>query len=110
MGDAVTRLSVPAPIPYRVRSVAGQAARVLRRELGREARILWFASWPRGDARPHSDIALAVRSPALLDPSALSGARERLEALETLYSFRLLDMDQTGEERLAQIEREGVEL
>ena len=52
-------------LPARVREVAQLAASALRTELGEETRVLWFGSWPRGDAGPRSDIDLAVsREPA----------------------------------------------
>ncbi|MFA9461175.1 nucleotidyltransferase domain-containing protein [Thiohalorhabdus methylotrophus] len=110
MGDAPIATAPGAVIPQRVRSVARHAAQALRKELGMEARILWFSAWPRGEARTGAPIELAIESPSLLDTRALSRARERVEALDTLYSFNVVDLDQTEAARRERMQREGMEL
>ena len=97
-------------IPDRVREVAAMATEAIRQELGLETRIRWFGSWPRGDARPHSDIDLAVSRPQPIDPVEMARARQRLEELPTLYSVDLVDLGEAGEILKREAEEEGIPL
>lgn len=97
-------------IPERPRSVAREAAAALRAELGEDTRVIWYGSWPRGDAQERSDIDLAVdRDPPLTDME-LVRARDRLEGLRTLYSLDLVGLSEAGDRLRTEIEREGAEL
>ncbi|AHE97279.1 DNA polymerase III subunit beta [Thioalkalivibrio paradoxus ARh 1] len=59
----------------------------MREELGASSRILWFGSWVRGAARPHSDIDLAVIPPKGVTSRDWSRLRERIEEIPTLLQL-----------------------
>ncbi len=99
-----------AQVPERPRAVAREAAAALRAELGEATRVIWFGSWPRGDAQQRSDIDLAVDRDPPLTQMELVRARDRLEGLETLYSLDLVGLSEAGGRLRAEIEREGAEL
>ena len=99
-----------AAIPERVRALADAVAREARRRLGPRARVVWFGSWVRGDARPGSDIDLAVGSPEGVDPDAYAALSGFAEELPTLYTIDLVNLDEAGESLRSEIERTRREL
>ncbi|WP_231627293.1 nucleotidyltransferase family protein [Thiohalorhabdus denitrificans] len=86
------------------------AAAAVREELGPGARVVWFGSWPRGQARPRSDLDLGVERDPAISPGELAKARERLEDLPTLYSVDLVDLGEAGPTLREEVEREGMAL
>lgn len=94
----------------RVDALAREAARRIREELGPETRVIWFGSWVRGSARPHSDIDLAIGPETAPSTEALARIQERIEAIPTLYLFDLVVMSEAASAIREAIEREGVEL
>lgn len=106
----VTSATNSGTIPARVREVAAMAAAALRAELGEEAQVLWFGSWPRGDAQPRSDIDLAVSREPAISPRELARARQRLAELPTLYGVDVLSLEEAGEALRREIHRDGIPL
>ena len=84
------------------------AAEALRAELGGETRVLWFGSWPRGNAEPRSDIDLAVTREPAIGPAELARARQRVAELPTLYSVDVLALEEVGESLSREIHRDGI--
>jgi len=97
-------------IPPRVRGLAEEVAQKLRRELGEGISVIWFGSWIRGDASPHADIDLAVRSAAPIDPVTLATLRQWIDDLPTLYSIDLVNLDDVAPRLANEILTTGVRL
>lgn len=71
-------------------------------------RIVLFGSRARGDARPRSDVDLAIYD---LPEQAWSDFEDAIDALPTLLTFDLVDMNQPiSTELRANIERDGINL
>lgn len=71
-------------------------------------RIVLFGSRARGDEQPRSDVDLAVFG---LPQKAWSDFEDAVDALPSLLSFDLVDMNQSVSDELrANIEREGIDL
>jgi len=94
----------------RVTRLASDAAGIIREELGESSQVLWFGSWAKGTARPHSDIDLAVIPPKDVTSRDWSRLRERIEEMPTLYSFDLVDLTEASEALRSAIEQHGVPL
>lgn len=97
-------------LPERPLAVARQAAAAIRAELGAATRVIWFGSWPRGDALERSDIDLAVDRQPGIGPEELARARARLDELPTLYRVDLLARVEVGDRLRDEIDRHGIDL
>ena len=97
-------------IPDRVRELVETVASEVRRRLGAQARIVWFGSWVRGDARPGSDVDLAIGAPGGIDPADYAALWSFVDELPTLYSIDLVNLGEAGEALRHEIERTGKEL
>ena len=97
-------------IPLRVKELAAQVAHKLRRELGEDTSVIWFGSWIRGNASPHSDIDLAVISPNPIEPVKLAGLRQWIDDLPTLFSIDLVNLDDAAPQLVNEILNLGVRL
>ena len=73
------------------------------------ARIFLFGSHARGEARPTSDIDVAVLPLAPLPPGALSLLRERLEESTVAAEVEIVDLGEADEVLRDRVFREGVE-
>jgi uncharacterized protein len=94
------------PASDRVRRLASDAAGIIREELEGSSQALWFGSWAKGAARPHSDIDQAVIPPK--DATSRDWSlRERIEEMPTLYSFDLIDLTEASEALRPEIEQHG---
>jgi predicted nucleotidyltransferase len=72
------------------------------------AQLILFGSRARGDARPASDIDLALRAPEPLPPDLLALARETLEESNLPFRVDLLDYAVVPPEMRQAIDREGM--
>ncbi|WP_019594249.1 nucleotidyltransferase family protein [Thioalkalivibrio sp. ALM2T] len=70
--------------------------------------MIWFGSWAKGTARPHSAIDLAVIPSRKATSRDWGRLRERIEELPTLYSFDLVDLSEASETLRSEIEQYGV--
>ena len=77
----------------RVSSLAQQIATKVHKVLGDETRVIWFGSWVKGQARPHSDIDLAIMASAPFPTGALARLRNWIDDLPTLYTIDLVNID-----------------
>ncbi len=97
-------------IPDRVRNLARQVADEIHEELGGDTEVIWFGSWIRGDASPHSDIDLALRSPTPADPVKIARLRDWIDELPTLFSIDLVNLEEASPRLVAEILDSGVRL
>ena len=94
----------------RVSGLARQIATKIHEVLGDETRVIWFGSWVKGQARPHSDIDLAIVAAAPLPVGALARLRDWIDDLPTLYTIDLVDFDEASERMQQEILKDGVEI
>lgn len=72
-----------------------------------EAKVVLFGSRARGDARPYSDIDLALFPRSAFEPGRLAALREALEDSSLLVEVDLVDMRTAAPELAATVAREG---
>jgi uncharacterized protein len=72
------------------------------------AELILFGSRARGDARPTSDIDIALRAPQPIPPDLLSIARQSLEESTVPFHVDLLDYAALSPELRQVIDREGI--
>jgi predicted nucleotidyltransferase len=76
--------------------IARDVARVARSILGDQVEVIWFGSWPAGEARPRSDIDVAVSVGKPIPPEQMALLHEAVDDLPTLYSIDVVDLSSTG--------------
>ncbi len=76
--------------------ITREVARLARSILGEDAEVIWFGSWPRGQARPHSDIDLTVSIGNPIAPQNIALLHEAVDDLPTHYDIDILDLSATG--------------
>ncbi len=96
--------------PDRVKSLARQVAAEARRELGQDIDVIWFGSWVRGDAQPHSDIDLAIAAPHPIPAEKFALLRDWIDELPTLFSIDLINLNEASENLLKEVERDGIKI
>ena len=75
-----------------VLAVAAQVAGIVRRILAHpEYRVLLFGSWPRGDARPASDIDIGIDGPSPVDAVTMQRIRDACDRLSTMRTVDVVD-------------------
>jgi predicted nucleotidyltransferase len=77
-------------------AIAREVARLARSILGEDTEVIWFGSWPRGQARPHSDIDVAISTRQSIPPERMALLREAVNGLPTLYQIDIIDLSATG--------------
>ncbi len=97
-----------AQATIRTKVIANEAAQLIKAQLGDPITIYWFGSWPKGQARPGSDIDLALSAPGPIPLDKLSNLREDLENLPTLYQIDIVDLQTIGPELKQEILTHGV--
>ena len=97
-------------VPDKVMALAREAARIVRREVASDARVVLFGSWAKGTAVPRSDLDLAVGTGAPIRPASLARAEAGFEALRTLRRIDLVDLEAAGADLRAEILAHGIEL
>ena len=96
--------------PSRVKTLVNQVAGEIRSELGDNITVIWFGSWVRGNASPHSDIDLAISSPSLIHPEKIAMLRDWIDDLPTLFSIDLIDLNEASPIIVDEIKRYGITL
>jgi len=76
--------------------IATEVARLVRSLLGKDTEVIWFGSWPRGKALPHSDIDVAISTGAPIAPERMGLLQEAVDELPTLYQIDIIDLNATG--------------
>ena len=72
--------------------IAREVARLARSILGQDIEVIWFGSWPRGQALPHSDIDLAISLGNPIPPERMALLHEAVDELPTLYDIDIIDL------------------
>jgi predicted nucleotidyltransferase len=76
--------------------IAREVAGLARSILGKDVEVIWFGSWPRGQARPHSDIDVAVSTGKPIPPERMARLHEAVDELPTLYDIDIMDLSAIG--------------
>jgi predicted nucleotidyltransferase len=80
----------------RPREIACEVARLARSLLGESTEVIWFGSWPRRRALPHSDIDLAISTGTPIPPERMALLHEAVDNIATLYQVDLVDLSTAG--------------
>ena len=76
-----------------VRDVVRQVDSIVHRVTGDSSfRVRLFGSWAAGNARPHSDIDIAIDGPGAIAPSHMADIRDECDRLPTLFTIDLMDL------------------
>ncbi|MGH7181249.1 MAG: nucleotidyltransferase domain-containing protein [Nitrospiraceae bacterium] len=94
----------------RPRQIAQKIAALARQVLGADINIIWFGSWPRGTARPHADIDIAIGGCEAFPPERLAELHALIDDVATLHEIDLVDLHTVGETFRDEILRHGVRL
>ena len=105
--DTLTSIHRPQA-PTRVKTLVHQVARKIRRELGDGVTVIWFGSWVRGNASPHSDIDLAISSPHLIQPKKFAMLRNWIDDLPTLFSIDLINLNEASPSIANEVNKYGI--
>ena len=92
----------------RPRQIAQEVADLARRILGADIEVIWFGSWPKGTARPHADIDIAIIGSESFPPERLAELRALVDDVATLHEIDLVDLHTVGEALRNEILRYGV--
>lgn len=94
----------------RPRQVAQEAATLARRVLGADIDVIWFGSWPKGTARSHADVDIAIAGSEAFPPERIAELRALIDDLATLHEIDLVDLHTVGETFRNEIVRHGIRL
>lgn len=87
-----------------------EVRRVVLEELeGLPVRVFLFGSWARGEARPDSDVDVAVRPLAPLPRGVLARLRQRLEESTVPRRVEVVDLAEAPQGLVEAVAREGIE-
>lgn len=101
---------IATEVTKRPTEIAKEAANLARKVLGGQIEVIWFGSWPQGNAQPHSDIDLAVRADGAIPPARMAVLRDAVDNLQTLYDVELVDVATVGPAMRKAILGQGVKL
>lgn len=90
--------------------VVREVARLAKEILGQDVEVLWFGSWPRERARPHSDLDVAISAGRPIPPDKMTLLRDAVGEVPTLYEVDLVDLHAVGDRLKTEILRHGVRL
>jgi predicted nucleotidyltransferase len=76
--------------------IAREVACLARSIFGDNVEVLWFGSWPKGNARAHSDIDLAISTGAPIPLERMRLLLDAVEELPTLYQVDIVDLCAVG--------------
>jgi predicted nucleotidyltransferase len=94
----------------RPRQIAQEVAHLARLVLGADIDVIWFGSWPKGTARPHADVDIAIAGPEAFPPERLAELRALTDNVATLHEIDLVDLHTVGEALRNEILRHGVQV
>jgi len=90
--------------------VAQEVAQLARNLLGPTVDVYWFGSWPKGEARPGSDIDVALVGQHPLPLETIALLREAIDNLPTLLSVDLVDVSSVSPRLRKEVLEMGVKL
>lgn len=94
----------------RPRQVAQEVAQLARQVLGADLEVIWFGSWPKGNANPRADVDIAVVGTEAFRPEQLARLRALADDVATLHEIDLVDLHTVGETFRDEILRDGIHL
>lgn len=92
----------------RPRQIAQEVAHLARRVLGADTEVIWFGSWPKGTARSHADIDIAIAGSGAFPPERVAELRALVDDMATLHEIDLVDLHTVGEVFRDEILRHGI--
>ena len=92
----------------RTKEITEGVVQLIRSQLDPTITIYWFGSWPKGDARPGSDIDLALSAAGPIPLDKLASLRDHLDNLPTLYQIDIVDLGTVGPALKQEILAHGV--
>ena len=81
----------------RPRQIAEEVAHLARFVLGADIEVIWCGSWPKGTARPHADVDIAISGAEAFPPERLAALRALTDNVATLHEIDLVDLHTVGE-------------
>jgi uncharacterized protein len=72
--------------------IAEEVARLARQVLGPDITVIWFGSWPKGTARPHADIDIAIATGAAIPLQQMAALQDVIDGIATLHEIDLVDL------------------
>ena len=94
----------------RPRQIAQEVAYLARHVLGADIEVIWFGSWPKGTAKPHADVDIAIAGAEAFPPERLAELRALTDNVATLHEIDLVDLHTVGETFRDEILRHGVRI
>lgn len=94
----------------RPRQIAQEVADLARRILGADVEVIWFGSWPKGTAKPHADIDIAIDGSDKFPSEQLTELRARIDEIATLHEIDLIDLQTVSDTFKQEILRHGIRL
>jgi len=97
-------------INSRVQEIVNSISQEFHQNFANEAVLIWFGSWVKGQARPQSDIDLAIKHERQVDDKKILKFRQYLDSFPTLYKIDFVDMSMVGERLKSEIDKYGIVL
>ena len=107
--DTLSSINRSQP-PTRVKTLVNQVAKKIRHELGDSVTVIWFGSWVRGNASPHTDIDLAISSPHPIHPKNFAMLRDWIDDLPTLFSIDLINLSEASPSIVDEVDKYGINI
>ncbi len=94
----------------RPRQIAEEVARLARHVFGPSIEVRWFGSWPKGTAKPHADIDIAIAAAEAIPLQQMTALQEAIDNIPTLHEIDLVDLHTVSEPFRQEILRHGIRL
>ncbi|MDH4188103.1 MAG: nucleotidyltransferase domain-containing protein [Nitrospira sp.] len=88
--------------------IAEEVARLARHILGYDIKVIWFGSWPKGTARPHADIDIAIDAAEAIPLPQMAALRNAIDDIATLHEIDLIDLHTVSETFREETLRHGI--
>ena len=88
--------------------IAEEVARLARHILGHGITVIWFGSWPKGTARPHADIDIAISAADEIPLQQMAVLQDAIDDIATLHEIDLVDLHTVSEPFREEILRHGM--
>jgi predicted nucleotidyltransferase len=92
------------------KQIAEEVARLARHILGYNIKVIWFGSWPKGTARPHADIDIAIAATDAIPLQQMAALQDAIDGIATLHEIDLVDLHTVSEPFREEILRHGMSL